>query len=112
MVRNAGDRTVDDLRASRRPWLVAVKAPAGGNSCMMYGTQHHPHGYVRGVMLASASRVFRNEHWMIQATCAVCHRETVAALLVGAPVHCDGCAAVLKIDLARTIFRRDAGEAG
>jgi hypothetical protein len=61
-------------------------------------------------MLTSASRVFRNEHWMLQATCAVCHRETLAPLLVGAPVHCDGCASLLKIDLARTIFHRECGD--
>jgi hypothetical protein len=58
-------------------------------------------------MVASVSRVFRNEHWTLQATCAVCHRETIAPLLVGAAVHCDGCFAVIKIDLERTIFHRD-----
>jgi hypothetical protein len=57
-------------------------------------------------MLASASRIFRDDqmHWTIRATCSVCLRETVAPLLMGYPVHCDGCSALIKIDLQRTIF--------
>lgn len=60
------------------------------------------------VMLASASRVFRDEqmHWTLQATCSICLRETIAPLLMGIPVHCDGCLALIKIDPQRTSFYR------
>jgi hypothetical protein len=58
-------------------------------------------------MLASAARVFRNGqmHWMIRATCSECLGETIAPLLMGSPVHCDVCFALIKIDLKRTLFR-------
>jgi hypothetical protein len=60
------------------------------------------------VMLASASRLFRDEqmHWTLHATCSRCHHVTIAPLLMGIPVHCDGCQALIKIDPKQTIFHR------
>ena len=60
---------------------------------------------------ASTSRVFLNEqmHWTLEATCAVCRRQTVAPLLIGTPIHCVGCGLAIKIDPGRTIFHRSEG---
>lgn len=44
-------------------------------------------------------------HWMIRATCSECLGETIAPLLMGIPVHCDACFALIKIDPRRTFFR-------
>ena len=59
---------------------------------------------------ARFSRVFMNEqmHWTLQATCAVCLRETTAPLTMGVPVHCVGCGLVMKINPARTTYHRSA----
>jgi hypothetical protein len=60
-------------------------------------------------MLASSSRVFMDDqmHWKLQATCSKCGQQTIAPLLMGIPVRCDGCDALIKIDPLRTAFRRD-----
>ena len=62
-------------------------------------------------MVASISRVFLNEHmrWTLQATCSRCLRETVLPLLMGVPVECAGCGVIVKIDPAKTVFRRSEG---
>lgn len=64
------------------------------------------------VVIASASRVFRDAqtHWTLQATCSSCLRETIAPLLVGIPVRCDGCDTLIRIDVRRTLFHRSADE--
>jgi hypothetical protein len=62
-------------------------------------------------MVAIISRIFRNEqmHWTLQATCAVCLRETIAPLLMSVPVRCSGCGLLVKIDPTGTVFRRSEG---
>jgi hypothetical protein len=63
-------------------------------------------------MLASAVHVFRNGqmHWTIRATCPECLSETIAPLLMGIPVHCDICSALIKIDPKRTVFHESEDE--
>jgi hypothetical protein len=63
-------------------------------------------------MLASAAHVFRDGgmHWTIRATCPECRSETIAPLLMGSPVHCDACAALIKIDPERTVFHHGGDE--
>ncbi len=61
--------------------------------------------------VASISRIFMNEQrcWTLQATCSACLHETVAPLVMGVPIECDGCGAVLKIDPSKTVFHRSDG---
>lgn len=62
-------------------------------------------------VIASISRIFLDErmHWTLQATCAVCLAETLGPLLMGIPIRCGGCEAVIKIDPSRTVFHRSEG---
>jgi uncharacterized protein YceK len=61
--------------------------------------------------IAIISRVFMNEQrcWTLQATCSQCLTETIAPLVMGEPIECSGCGAVVKIDPAKTVFHRSEG---
>ena len=62
-------------------------------------------------MIAMISRIFMNEQmrWTLQASCSECLAETTSPLLIGLPVQCLGCGAVIKIDPERTVFHRSGG---
>jgi hypothetical protein len=60
---------------------------------------------------AILSRIFMNEQrsWTLQATCSACLGETNAPLVMGVPIQCSGCGAVIKIDPRKTVFHRSEG---
>jgi hypothetical protein len=62
-------------------------------------------------MVALISRVFMNEalRWTLEATCSECLTETIAPLIIGAPIDCAGCGVAMKIDPRKTDFHRSTG---